>query len=126
MTYVAAAHLGPSTPDGLAGNYTLEFRPASNMLNVNGNGDVFAMYDNGAQCTVNGRFIVIDARFNLYRAEWTFAACAGSRSRSLEGVTFTGFAQRSFGEPLPNGIYVLLTAPVEGRLSLISLLYVPT
>jgi hypothetical protein len=131
FAYVASAHVRPPSPAGLAGNYTLPFRPASNMLNVNANGEVFAMYDNGARCTVNGRFSGIDPRFNLYRAEWTFSACAVPDSQRLEGVTFTGFAQRTTSFATPgavsfSAIYVLLTAVVQGQLSSISVVYEPT
>lgn len=131
FAYVASAHARPSSPAGLAGNYTLPFRPASNMLNVNANGEVFAMYDNGARCTVNGRFSVIDPRFNLYRAEWTFSACAVPDSQRFEGVTFTGLAQRTTssataGAVSASAVYVLLTATVQGQLSSISVVYEPT
>lgn len=129
--YVSSAYDSASAVSGLAGNYTLAFRPASNMLNVNSNGEVFAMYDNAWRCTVNGRFSIIDARFNLYRAEWTFAACAVPGSQAFEGLTFTGFAQRTSSTPNSgaapgSAIYVLLTATVQGRLSAISVLYEPT
>jgi hypothetical protein len=129
--YVSSAYDSPSSVGGLAGNYTLAFRPASNMLNVNSNGVVFAMYDNAWRCTVNGRFSVIDVRFNLYRAEWTFAACAVPGSQAYEGVTFTGFAQRTTSTPNSgaapgNAIYVLLTSTVQNRLSWISVVYDPT
>lgn len=129
--YVASAYDSPSSLGALAGNYTLSFRPASNMLNVNSNGVVFAMYDNAWQCTVNGRFSVIDARFNLYRADWTFSACATPVSQAFEGVTFTGFAQRTTSTPNSgaapgNAIYVVLTATVQNRLALVSVVYDPT
>jgi hypothetical protein len=65
---VSLAYDSPSSVGALAGNYTLAFSPASNMLNVNSNGVVFAMYDHAWRCTVNGHFSVIDTRFNLYRA----------------------------------------------------------
>lgn len=129
--YVSSAYDSPSSLGALAGNYTLAFRPASNMLNVNSNGVVFAMYDNAWRCTVNGRFNVIDTRFNLYRAEWTFAACAVPGSQAFEGVTFTGFAQRTTSTPNSgaapgNAIYVVLTATVQNRLWWISVVYDPT
>ncbi len=128
--YVSSAHDSPSSVGGLAGNYTLAIRPVSNMLNVNSSGVVFAMYGNGPRCTVIGRFSVIDARFNPYRAEWIFAACAVPGSQAYEGVTFTGFAQRTTSTPNSgaargNAIYVLLTATVQNRLSWISVVYDP-
>jgi hypothetical protein len=125
FAYIAPAYVGPSTPDGLAGNYALQFSQ-QNMLNVNSNGEVFGTWDiNFQRCTVNGRFSIIDGRFNLYRAEWTFGGCTGSRLRNLEGSNFTGFAQSVFTESKPNALYVLLTGPVSGRLDLISIVYLP-
>jgi hypothetical protein len=129
--YVATAHAGPSTLASLSGNYTLPFRPASNMLNVNTNGDVFAMFDNAWQCTANGRFTLLDARFSLYRAEWTLSACAVPGSQRFEGVTFSGFVQRTRssganGAVTEGALYLLMTATVQGQLSLISVVYDPT
>jgi hypothetical protein len=131
FAYVSSVHAGPASLTSLAGNYTLSFRPASNMLNVNSNGEVFAMYDNAWQCTVNGRLSATDARFGLYRAEWTFSACANPASQRFEGATFSGFVHRTRvvatdGSATDGALYVLLTAPVQGQLSLISVVYDPT
>jgi hypothetical protein len=116
------SHGTDSSLAAIAGNYTLEFRPATNTLNINGDGTLFGMLDNGPQCLLNGRVEIIDPDFDLYRLTVSFANC--SRLLQYEGITMTGFARR--GTPVPAGaFYALLTGVVDGRLQAFSLLYVP-
>jgi hypothetical protein len=128
FVYTAQLYETPSSLVSLGGNYTMAFGPAGNMLNVNSDGEVFGMYDNGWRCTVNGRFSPIDARFSLLRAEWTFSSCIGTVSQGFEGTTFSGFVQR-FDETLssstiaPGSLYLLLTGTVQGRLTQVSVIY---
>lgn len=127
LAYFAPGYEVPASLDRLGGNYTLAFAPNGNTLNVNSDGEVFGMYNNGWRCTVNGRFRSIDARFNLLRAEWTFSNCAVPASRRFEGVTFTGFVRRNTGVASdafgPDALYLLLTGSVQGQLTQISVFY---
>jgi len=116
-TYSAGSSLA-----AIAGNYTLEFRPATNTLNINGDGTLFGMFDNGPQCVLNGRVEIIAAEFDLYRLTVSFSNC--TRLPRYEGITMTGFARRAM--PVPTGaFYALLTGVVDGRLQHVSVLYVP-
>ena len=117
-----ATHGTDSSLAAIAGNYTFEFRPATNTLNINGDGTLFGMFDNGPQCLLNGRVEIIDANFDLYKLTVSFANC--TRLAQYEGITMTGFARREI--PGRTGaFYALLTGVVDGRLQSFSVLYVP-
>lgn len=107
----------------IAGNYTLQFMPSSNVLNINGDGTIFGTYKNGlADCTVNGLVSIIDASYNFYRFEWHLSSCA---TASYEGVTLTGFGYFvSLGAPAGSFILVL-SGPVGNHLEFASVLYEP-
>src|SRR5690606_26031891 len=72
----------------IAGNYAI--RGTNGVVNVNSNGVVFAQ-NSTTGCTANGEVSVIDPRYNAYRVEWTYSACAGDFS-VLNGLTFSGLA----------------------------------
>jgi hypothetical protein len=111
----------------IAGNYTLSVNSATNTLNINGDGTLFAMYNNGPRCTLNGTVSLIHSDFNLYRVEVQFSGCTGFVTQ-YEGATMTGFATRFVPGPpgQPAGSFqLLLTAVLNGRLEFISVLYTP-
>jgi hypothetical protein len=123
LAYDPAYDTGSSLDD-IAGNYTLAFRPQTNMLNINTVGIIFGMLDNGVRCAVNGTVEIIDRNFNLYRFELLLSSC--DVRPSFEGATFKGLAFRD-APGLPSGAFLLLaTAMIDGRLEIFSLLYEPT
>jgi hypothetical protein len=108
----------------IAGNYTLSFRPLTNVLSIDSNGTLFGMYDNSFRCTVNGSVALIDPAYNLYRFTWQLSACQPPFTR-FEGVTFSGLGYR---EPrgTPQGSFILLlTGIVDGRLEAVSIVFQP-
>jgi hypothetical protein len=115
-------HERDSSLDLIAGNYTLSFRPLTNVLSIDSNGTLFGVYDNSFNCTVNGSVALIDPAYNLYRFAWQLSACRLPFAR-YEGATFAGLGYR---EPrgTPQGSFiVLLTGVVDGRLDAASVLY---
>jgi hypothetical protein len=115
----------------IAGNYTVPFRPLTNILNINASGVVFGMLDNGPNCTVNGQVQIIDARFNLYRFELQLSLCQGVFNQPYDGTTLRGFAARNLPGMRPGAFILLLagtpaigTAPVPLP-DFFSLLYEP-
>jgi hypothetical protein len=107
----------------IAGNYTLPPNPAGNSLNINGDGTLFGVYQNGPRCTLNGRVAIVDASFNLYRFEVLFSGC--TVLTHFEGVTMTGFATRDLPGQKAGAFHLLLTAVVAGRLEFASVVYEP-
>jgi hypothetical protein len=107
----------------IAGNYTMPVNTAGNSLNINGDGTLFGVYQNGPRCTLNGRVAIVDANFNLYRFEVLFSAC--TVLQQFEGVTMTGFATRGLPGQKAGAFHLLLTAVVAGRLEFASVLYEP-
>ena len=76
----------PSSLATIAGNYR---EPTLNaVVNVNTNGVGFAQ-SASTGCVMNGSVGIIDARFNAYRVEYTFASCRGSYAH-LNGTTARG------------------------------------
>ena len=110
----------------IAGNYTLAPLAATNMLNIAGDGTLFGMYNNGADCTVNGLVALIDARFNLYDVSWTFSACANFFP-DFQSTQFQGIAHMVTAPGQPAGsFYLLMTGYVDEQLRSISVIYEPT
>ena len=107
----------------IAGNYTMPLNTTGNSLNINGDGTLFGVYQNGPRCTVNGRVAIVDANFNLYRFEVLFSGC--TVLPQLEGVTMTGFATRDLPGQKAGAFHLLLTAVVAGRLEFVSVVYEP-
>lgn len=107
----------------IAGNYTLPTNRAANSLNINGDGTLFGVYENGPRCTLNGRVSIVDANFNLYRFEVLFSGC--SVLSQLEGVTMTGFATRDVPGQKAGAFYLLMSAVVGGQLQSVSVIYEP-
>lgn len=107
----------------IAGNYTLDFDAQNNSLNINGDGTVFGLFHNGAQCTVNGRVEIIDGDFDLYRFELTFSSC--QILTKYEGQTMTGLAALNLPGTPSGSFLLLLTGPINGRMEVFSLLYLP-
>jgi hypothetical protein len=107
----------------IAGNYTMPVNTAGNSLNINGDGTLFGVYQNGPRCTLNGRVAIVDANFNLYRFEVLFSGC--TVLPQLEGVTMTGFATRDLPGQKAGAFHLLLTAVVAGRLEFASVVYEP-
>ena len=117
---------GGSSLSAIAGNYTLAFRPASNMLNITADGTLFGMYDNGAKCTLNGVVAIVDVDYSFLDVEWTMASCTDSFG-IYEGAEMSGFAMQS---PNPNdppeSYYFLLTGMNANGLYTISITFEPT
>lgn len=107
----------------IAGNYTLSVNTAANTLNINGDGTLFGMYQNGPRCTLNGTVSIIHADFNLYRFDVRFSNC--TVALQYEGVAMTGFATRNLPGQKAGAFYLLMTAVVNGRLEFVSVVYEP-
>lgn len=110
----------------LAGNYTVRppLNTATNTLNINGDGTVFGMYHNGPRCTLNGTVSIIHRDFNLYRFEILFSNC-GVFPSQYEGLTMTGFATRNLPGQKAGAFLLMVTAVVNGRIEVASLIYEP-
>ena len=116
------AYTADSSLAAIAGNYTLSFKSQTNSLTINGDGALFGLFHNGAQCTVNGQAKVIDASFNLYEFEFLFSNCqVFSR---YEGQTMTGFAVLNLRAPA-DSFLLLITGVIDGRLEFFSVFYEP-
>lgn len=125
LFYEGNSYERPSSLETFTGDYTLEFRPESNALNIAADGTLFGTYHNGANCTVNGIASIIDPAFSLISIRWTMSNCTDSFG-DFEGVEMSGFAQAS---PSPAGTagsyYFLLTGRTPDGLYAISVLYEP-
>lgn len=117
-------YMSGSSPDAIAGNYTLPFDRLANSLTIADDGAVFGVYDNGARCTINGTARPVDGRFNLYRFAWQLANCAAPHER-LEGAEFVGLGFRNPPGSAPGTLLLLLTGTVERRFEFLSLVYEP-
>lgn len=62
----------------------------NNVLNLTTDGTAF-MQDPATGCVINGTVSIIDASFNAYRIEFSYANCNGANA-ILNGVTFKGLA----------------------------------
>jgi hypothetical protein len=125
MMYDPRYDADSSLPD-IAGNYTLA-PPASsstNTLNINGDGTVFGLYNNGPRCTLNGTVSIINGDFNLYRFEALFSNCTVLAS-TYEGASMAGFATRNVPGHKTGAFHVMLTAVINGRLEFVSVIYEP-
>jgi hypothetical protein len=118
-------YLESSSLQDIAGNYTFEFKPATNMLNITADGTIFGMYDNGPSCTVNGLVSIIDERYSFLDVSWTFSSCTGFFVQS-EGDVYSGFAIPSPDPAKPDSFYFLLTGETSNELGLVSVIYDPT
>ncbi len=115
----------PSSLAAIAGNYTLPVRSSTNTLNINADGTIFGLYDNGPRCTVNGRVSVIDPDYSLLAVTWTFSACTDPLGL-YEGVEMSGFAQEDLAPSGPAGrYYFLLTGRTRLGIFAVSVLYDP-
>ena len=112
----------------IAGNYNFPantpLNTATNSLNINGDGTLFGMYDNGPRCTLNGTVSIIHPDFNLYRFEVLFSTCTRLASQ-YEGARMTGLATRNLPGQKAGAFLLLLTAVINGRLEFASVLYEP-
>jgi len=115
-----------SSLNSIAGNYTLAFRPATNMLNITADGTLFGMYHNGANCTVNGVVSIIDADYSFLGVEWTMSSCIDPIG-IYEGAVMTGFAMQSPSPIGPQGsYYFLLSGQNTQGLFAVSVTFEPT
>ncbi len=125
LIYEGNSYERASSLDAFAGDYTLEFRPETNALNVAGDGALFGRYHNGANCTVNGIASIIDPEYSLISVRWTMSDCTDPFGE-YEGVEMSGFAQAS---PAPTDTagryYFLLTGRTPNGLYSISVIYEP-
>lgn len=107
----------------IAGNYTLPIRRAGNTLSISADGTLFGMYDNDAQCILNGTVSIIDARYRFLDVEWSMSNCTDPFGL-YEGTQMSGFAMPS-PEPNdpPGNYYFLLTRSNSNTFSTISVMY---
>jgi len=118
-----AGYDGGSSLAAIAGNYT--FAPkATNVLNIDGNGVIFGVYDNAANCTVNGTVKIVDARYNLYAIEWRMSLCQVPFVQ-YEGATMSGYGTMNLRGQPPGSLLLFLTGVVAGHMESSSLLYAP-
>lgn len=120
-TSLAGAVIAAAIRDSLASR--ARAAPQTNSLTIAKDGTIFGVYHNGQQCTVNGRVDLIDARFNLYRFEFSFSSC--QVFQQYEGQTLTGLAARSLPGTAANSFMLLITGVIDGRLESISVTYEP-
>lgn len=114
-----------SSIEAIAGDYVLDFLPASSTLSILSDGTLFGFYDNGAQCAVNGSVNIIDAAYTLLDVSWTMSNCAGPFD-FFEGLEMSGFAMRSLAPiGVPGSYYFLLTGQIADGMFAISVLYEP-
>jgi hypothetical protein len=106
----------------IAGNYTLTFRPLTNVLSINSDGILFGTYDNGPNCTVNGSVSLIDPAYSFYRFAWQLSACRPPFVH-FEGAALTGLGFREPRGTPPGSFLVLLSGVVDGRLEVASVVY---
>lgn len=125
LIYDANSYERGSALDALAGDYTLEFQPDMNSLNVAGDGTIVGMYHNGARCMVSGTAAIIDADYTLIDIAWTMSGCTDLFG-IFDGVEMSGFA---LANPAPTGIpgayYFLLTGQTQDGVFAVSVLYEP-
>jgi hypothetical protein len=69
----------------IAGNFA-DFI-SGEIMSING-GTAF-LQDSATNCVINGTVAIIDARYNVYRVEYTYSSCTG-QSAVLNGLTFRG------------------------------------
>jgi hypothetical protein len=72
----------------LAGNYVQA--GSGTAVSIDANGAIFSQ-DAGTGCVVNGNATIIDASYNTYAIQATYASCTGSTA-VLNGITFSGLA----------------------------------
>ena len=112
----------------IAGNYNfpanIPLNTATNSLNINGDGTLFGVYDNGPRCTLNGTVSIIHPDFNLYRFEVLFSSCTRLASQ-FEGARMTGLATRNVPGQKAGAFLLVLTAVINGRLEFASVVYEP-
>ncbi|MBU2675772.1 MAG: hypothetical protein KJP16_01725 [Gammaproteobacteria bacterium] len=114
-----------SSLEDFAGQYTLEFQRDTNSLSIEVDGTLFGMFNNGAQCSVEGIAGVIDTAYTLIDVTWTMSACT-NQIGNYEGTQMSGFA---LAMPIPSGrpgsYYFLLTGQSPDGFYSISVLYEP-
>lgn len=64
--------------------------PSGTVVNVNADGSIFSQ-DATTGCVVNGKASIINARYNVYRVQYTYGNCAGDLA-AINGTTFAGLA----------------------------------
>jgi len=72
----------------IAGNYVEA--GSSTAVSIDANGAIFSQ-DASTGCVVNGNATIINASYNAYAVQATYASCTGSAA-VLNGITFTGLA----------------------------------
>jgi hypothetical protein len=77
----------------IAGNYTEAGSGAT--VSIDANGAIFSQ-DATTGCVVNGTASIIDASYDAYAVQATYASCTGA-SAALNGITFSGLAALETG-----------------------------
>lgn len=114
-----------SSLQDFAGEYTLEFQPGTNSLSIAPDGTLFGLFDNGAQCLIEGSATAIDTNYTFIDVAWTMSGCT-NQIGNYEGAEMSGFAMAN---PAPTGnpgsYYLLLTGQSPDGFYSISVLYEP-
>ena len=76
------------------------------------------------RCTLNGTVSIPHPDYNLYRFDVLFSNCTFFAS-GYEGKTMIGLATRNLPGQKGGAFYIVLTAVIDGRLQLASLIYEP-
>lgn len=110
-----------SSLERIAGNYTIDFRPETNMLTIHADDVIFGNYHNGPNCTVSGLASLIDPNHNLYKFDWTFSNCIAPFPR-YEGAEFSGlgYIEDDIDGEL-GGFYLIMTGFVDDKFDSISI-----
>lgn len=83
----------------------------TDIASITSTGDVF-LQEPSTGCTINGKLSIVDARYNAYRVEYTFASCQGQYA-VLNGATFRGLATLN-NTTSPEQLIGGVTATVNG------------
>jgi hypothetical protein len=76
----------PSALATIAGNFTNPQNGA--VVSVNSDGTLFSQ-DPASGCVVNGAVLIINASYNAYRVQFSYASCTG-QAAVLNGIQFSG------------------------------------
>jgi hypothetical protein len=83
MYAFSSLYLNPSSLNTIAGSYT----DGSTTLSITDNGAVSGQDSNG--CALSGNVSIINASYDVYAVQMTFATCAGAQA-TLSGVSVSG------------------------------------
>ncbi len=74
----------------IAGNYAEAGSASGTVVSINANGAIFSQ-DASTGCVVNGSAAIINASYDAYSIQASYASCTGAAA-VLNGITFSGLA----------------------------------